>query len=315
MMERPSLYKTSSLSELMALAEAATESSSPSSMESSTMRLVVLDYDDTLSPSSWVAARHREKKSEMTAEEAQLLMEVEKGIGGLLQAVRALGCAVVIITNADREWVEYSCARYLPRCMDLLSKVHVVSARHFEHVYPGRSVCWKAAAFTHVAKAFFATGNSDPRCRREIISIGDSNDERLAVRAAAAPLNATPKAIKLVDSPRLWTVARQLQTVAHCLPFLVYSDHAVDVDVAAVLHLSLSLFPPKHDKDETKDELQLNHHLWQDAAWGVLSAIRFQGSSSKDNRKQQQKTLEPTIAPITQTISRIISDPTIPAAA
>lgn len=189
----------------------------------------------------------------------------------------------MIITNADEEWVKFSSARFLPRIVPLLARVRVVSARHYESLYPGRSVCWKAAAFTHVAKAFFAAGDEAaaaarlaaglppaPAPPREIISVGDSNDERLAVRAAAAPLAATPKAIKLVDAPSLHTIACQLHTVSTCLPFVAAREHAIDVDVAAILNY----VGAAHADTSVGDVLQ---RVWQDAAWGLLTAIRFQG--------------------------------------
>ena len=106
------------------------------------------------------------------------------------------------------------------------------------------------------------------------MSIGDSNDERLAVRAAAQPLDATPKAVKLVDAPSLHTLACQLRTVTTCLPFLAQAGHAIDVDVAAVL----SYVGVAHaDGGPVHDALQ---RVWQDAAWGLLTAIRFQSAQA-----------------------------------
>jgi len=242
-------------------------------MASSTMRLCILDWDDTLCPSSWVSSN----TDSATDRDLLLLRAVEEGISSLLRTVEALGCSVVVITNADEEWVRFSCARFLPRVMPLLARVHVVSARQYEGIYPGRSVCWKAAAFTHVAKAFFGSRDGP----REIISIGDSNDERLAVRAAAAPLGATPKAIKLVDSPRLHTVACQLHTMTTCLAALVQSDVSLDVDVTTILnymHIKARSDCGVVDVDINEvDTPDLVQRIWQDAAWGLLAAIRFQG--------------------------------------
>jgi len=277
-------------------------------------RLVVLDWDDTCCPSSWIASslgargpshqngappshrRQHPPKAELlldaalettSADEdvAERLRDVEAGIAAVLRTAEALGCAVAIITNADEAWVRFSCQRFLPRVVPLLARVGVVSARHYEGLYPGRSVCWKAAAFTHVAKSFFGTtthgalssgaaDQSPPHPAREIISIGDSNDERLAARAAAAPLLATPKALKLVDAPRLGTVACQLHTVATCLPVLVEARHAVDVDLAAILAASRA-----RDAVSAASVIPASdvHRVWQDAAWGVLTAIRVQG--------------------------------------
>ena len=279
----------------------------------------------------------------MTQRDAEALGHIEEGIAALLERATALDMRVVIITNADEDWVRFSSARFLPRVVPLLSQIKVVSARQYrsprgirlpttrgaaaagdvdsprrrvaergssaetscrtrivrgdespnadrprrqvagkcrprparayryEPLYQGRSVCWKAAAFTHVAKAFFQEAG---RGAREVVSIGDSNDERLAVRAAAQPLDATPKAVKLVDAPSLHTLACQLRTVTTCLPFLAQAGHAIDVDVAAVL----SYVGVAHaDGGPVHDALQ---RVWQDAAWGLLTAIRFQSAQA-----------------------------------
>ncbi|KAJ1458289.1 hypothetical protein M885DRAFT_513397 [Pelagophyceae sp. CCMP2097] len=231
------------------------------------VRLCVLDWDDTCCPSSWIAATPEANYDDPA--NLELLRSIESNVVLLFKAIEQVGCSVVIITNADDEWVRFSARRFLPRIAPLLARVRVVSARHYEGLYPGRSVCWKAAAFTHVGRAFF--GGVEGGGTREIISIGDSNDERLAVRAAAAPLHATPKAIKLVDAPTLRTVAAQLRTVTTCLPFLVLSEHAIDVDVSAILnYMNLSSAAP------SGGEADHTTQIWHEAAWGVLTAIRFQ---------------------------------------
>ena len=234
------------------------------------LRLMVIDYDDTLCPSSWIAAA---PERQATENDLAILQHVEESIAGLLRQADALGCSVVIITNADEEWVKFSSRRFLPRVVPLLARVRVVSARHYEALYPGRSVCWKAAAFTHVAKAFFAEATPADARPREVLSVGDSNDERLAVRAAAQPLKAVPKAVKLVDAPSLHTVACQLRTVTTVLPFVAAAAHAVDVDVAAVL----AYVGAAHRDAPVADALR---RVWQDAAWGVLTAIRFQSGAA-----------------------------------
>jgi len=233
-------------------------------------RLLVLDYDDTLCPSSWIAAQ---PDRQATERDLAILRLVEDTVTALLTRADALGMRVVIITNADEDWVRFSSQRFLPRIVPLLARVRVVSARQYEALYPGRSVCWKAAAFTHVAKAFFAEPHCEALGAREVISVGDSNDERLAVRAAAAPLDAVPKAVKLVDAPSLHTIACQLHTVATCLPFVAQAEHALDVDVAAILAY-VGGAPPR--EGPVGDVLQ---KVWQDASWGLLTAIRFQSTA------------------------------------
>ena len=233
---------------------------------------MVLDYDDTLCPSSWISAAP-ERVHAATDADAECLRRLEDGIEALLQRAEALNCKVVIITNADEDWVRFSSQQFLPRIVPLLQNLRVVSARRYEHLYPGRRVCWKAAAFTHVAKAFFHGEDPSGTRPREIVSIGDSNDERLAVRAAAAPLDATAKAIKLVDAPSLDTVACQLVAVTAALPFLAAAKTSVDVDVAAVLAY---VGAAHRDDGPAQDAVQ---RVWNDAAWGLLTAIRFQDAN------------------------------------
>ena len=118
---------------------------------------------------------------------------------------------------------------------------------------------------------------------------------RFAVRAAAAPLSATPKAIKLVDAPSLHTIACQLHTVTICLPFIAHSDHAIDVDVSAIL----SYVGAAQRDGPVHDVLQ---RVWQDAAWGLLTAIRFQGTEQQYSTLQQQpQPSDPNASPIPAT--------------
>merc|ERR1711998_149070 len=55
---------------------------------------------------------------------------------------------VVIITNAERGWVEMSAARFMPTTQLLLSELTVVSARStYEPEFPDDPLNWKVAAF------------------------------------------------------------------------------------------------------------------------------------------------------------------------
>ena len=88
----------------------------------------------------------------------------------------------------------------------------MVSARStYERFYPGAPLCWKAAAFAHEAnQVFSAVGSEDPQIAREIISFGDSNEERTAVKIAAGQLDATAKSVKFVDLPNPEQLRKQV---------------------------------------------------------------------------------------------------------
>ena len=97
---------------------------------------MVLDYDDTLCPSSWISAAP-ERVHAATDEDAACLRRLEDGIESLLERAVALGCRVVIITNADEDWVRFSSQQFLPRIVPLLQNLRVVFAPASKSTKPG----------------------------------------------------------------------------------------------------------------------------------------------------------------------------------
>ena len=200
------------------------------------------------------------------------LRRLEDGIEALLQRAEALNCKVVIITNADEDWVRFSSQQFLPRIVPLLQNLRVVSARRYEHLYPGRSVCWKAAAFTHVAKAFFHGEDPSGARPREIVSIGDSNDERLAVRAAAAPPGRHGKGHK---------AGRRAVARHGCVP--ARGRRPLSFPRGGARRPSTSTWrrcwPTWARRTATTGPRRTPSRVWNDAAWGLLTAIRFQDAN------------------------------------
>jgi len=131
---------------------------------------------------------------------------------------------------------QYSSRRFMPRLMPLLEGLRVVSARStYERFYPGAPLCWKAAAFAHEAnQAFGDVDNSSPpsgqpHTQREIISFGDSNEERTAVKIAAGQLNAVAKSVKFVDLPSPEELSKQVETVCGWLEWICNHDQELDL--------------------------------------------------------------------------------------
>ena len=65
---------------------------------------------------------------------------------------------MVIITNSDEGWVQYSAEKYCPYLVSVMERYRVVSARTgYEQFYPGQTLCWKAAAFAHEVNEIFSS--------------------------------------------------------------------------------------------------------------------------------------------------------------
>jgi hypothetical protein len=164
---------------------------------------------------------------------------------------------VIIVTNSDDGWVKYSCERIVPNLLPVLEKYKIVSARsNYEKFYPGQPLCWKAAAFAHEANEIFQTFDSmrcgkAERCpslelsdvssedsfdsaaktssRREIVSFGDSMEERTAVRIVSDQLDSLPKSVMFVPSPTPLQILGQLHMLTSHMHYIC--EHATGLDL------------------------------------------------------------------------------------
>ena len=176
---------------------------------------------------------------------------------------------VIIITNSDEGWVQFSAERYVPNLIPIISKYRIISARtSYEKFYPGQPLCWKAAAFAHeVNETFSAYANitkgdsslfdtledtlvstdesSDdsqdetktsplhiPKSLKEVISFGDSIEERTAVKIVAGQLSATSKSVMFVSSPTPEQLIGQLSLLAGHMKHVCESDDSLDLEIS-----------------------------------------------------------------------------------
>ncbi len=197
---------------------------------------------------------------------------------------------VIIITNSDDGWVHFSCQRYLPFLLPVISKYRIVSARtDYEHFYPGQPLCWKAAAFAHEVNETFAESdlkrsiseernsmeidtnrvsadnrikNASPfdslastddssddsrndrkvrlirkkrpssKSTREIISFGDSMEERTAVKIVAEQLMALPKSVMFISSPTPEQLVGQLSMLQSHMKYICTHLSSLDLEIS-----------------------------------------------------------------------------------
>lgn len=171
---------------------------------------------------------------------------------------------VIIITNSDDGWVKYSCERFVPRLLPVLDKYRIVSARtRYERFYPSQPLCWKAAAFAHEVNEVFesygsravdGTDDSDTAssrslestdvstdsgsdqdskvAKKEIISFGDSMEERTSVRIVAEQLGATPKSVMFVSSPTPSQLIGQLHMLTTHMKSVCDHGSSLDMEIS-----------------------------------------------------------------------------------
>jgi hypothetical protein len=167
---------------------------------------------------------------------------------------------VILITNSDEGWVQFSAERYCPKLLPVVAKYRIVSARtRYEKFYPGQPLCWKAAAFAHEVNEIYEKLNNsmdgasscgsmegtdvsstssmesameeDTLEQREIISFGDSNEERTAVKIVSGQLDARYKSVKFLPGPTLLQVIGQLYMLTNHMQFVFDSNKPLDMHI------------------------------------------------------------------------------------
>lgn len=166
---------------------------------------------------------------------------------------------MIIITNSDEGWVNYSAAKYCPKLIPIVAKYRVVSARTcYEKFYPGQPLCWKAAAFAHEVNEIFeqlhddsnscvsmegtdvssassvdCESDEDKPIRREIISFGDSLEERTATNIVSKQLDALPKSVMFLNSPTPLQIIGQLHMLADHMGFVCDNRTSLDLKISS----------------------------------------------------------------------------------
>jgi len=195
--------------------------------------LFVLDWDDTILPSSWIQRQglRLDEGSELADWQQELLSEVAMAAAGLLRMTKERG-TVVLVTNAERGWIELSCRKFMPELMPCIEGVRIVSARtSYEGPFCVGPLDWKVRAFeAEVARIWRV---ADSRRTKNIHSIGDGVHEREALLLATQGLvNCLSKSLKFVERPDIGQLLRQHELIAEHLGRIVQHDGDLDVCIS-----------------------------------------------------------------------------------
>lgn len=194
--------------------------------------VIIFDWDDTLLASSFLASKGYKLDSTMerTPEIDNQLKHLESSVIALLTMALNFG-RVHIITNAENGWVQLSAQKFIPGVLPLLgSKVKVVSARSsYESMFPVSPQApqkWKFCAFQEKIMS------SNCKCERNIISFGDSQVEREAVRLVTRGLqNTRTKSVKFAEKPSMEQLRRQIELVTNCFAYIFKYDGDLDLEL------------------------------------------------------------------------------------
>merc|ERR1719440_2568451 len=184
----------------------------------------------------------------------ELFNRHQNAVIALLRLAVTLG-QVVIVTLAEVGWVATSCRNFMPRVGSLLDELglEVVYAR--EHL-PSRYVkqaqengndvtkVLKTRAISQTIKKFYGMGHEE-RSWKNVISIGDSAAERLALRdviirhvqldSRGAYKECRCKVVQLLPEPSLEQLTAEAQVLLSWLLTIVCQDDDVDIDFSEMV--------------------------------------------------------------------------------
>eukprot|EP01054_Gregarina_sp_Poly1_P000634 Gregarina_sp_Poly_1__633@NODE_114_length_13862_cov_162_782240_g101_i0_p5_GENE_NODE_114_length_13862_cov_162_782240_g101_i0NODE_114_length_13862_cov_162_782240_g101_i0_p5_ORF_typecomplete_len356_score49_83PNK3P/PF08645_11/0_15_NODE_114_length_13862_cov_162_782240_g101_i028893956 len=179
--------------------------------------ILIFDWDDTLCPSTWLATHDLtlDDLCSVPPEFESLLLRMALCSQKTLEVAARLG-TVVIVTNAEQGWIEMSCRKFLPSLYKYLSSFKQLSARTmYESASASCPFAWKQLAFKKEIYSHFTRTQVK---KKNVISLGDSAHERLAIISVTRNLASTQEGLPRVSGTltELPPDPEFVRTLGHC---------------------------------------------------------------------------------------------------
>ena len=187
--------------------------------------VIILDWDDTLFPTSWVVKNNINViDAESRWKYIPMFSDLDKTLYRLIQRLKKYG-KVVIVTNALENWLN-NAVTVLPRTAQLISSVKILSARQLFQSKFNNMEEWKKQTFKKIINKEI---NNDQTLN--IISIGDAEYEYKAL-VDLYDYNKNNKkilkSIKLIQNPTHNILIDQLLVLYNAIPELCTSTCHID---------------------------------------------------------------------------------------
>ena len=180
--------------------------------------LIILDWDDTLFPTTWVTTNDINIKNINNNQNTILsyFKQVDIELERLLKVLLKCG-HVAIITNAMLNWINIS-SNILPKTSNILANgdnnydIEIISARGVYQQYSKDPMDWKKMAFEEILK------NNKSRKVNNIISIGDAEYEYKALinlyeDCKSAKIYKLLKSVRFVKYPTNHVLLDQIRVI------------------------------------------------------------------------------------------------------
>ncbi len=199
--------------------------------------LIILDWDDTLFPTSWLVSNNINIKinpEDIPENIKKEFFDLEKIIFNFIDHVKNLG-NLFIITNSEEGWVHFSC-KFMPNISRILSDVHIISARTMYYDdYPNNPEIWKQKVFSNIINTYILKNNIN-NSLLDIISIGDSYNDREALLIASEQYKdiIRTKSFLLIQKPCITKINRQIDLMHKCMDYIISHKNNLDLSLTVV---------------------------------------------------------------------------------
>ena len=288
--------------------------------------VTVLDWDDTLIPSTWLKEQGLTgaalaDRFGITKEMVDACEEVAPYVQRVIQKAQEYG-KVFIITNGTHGWVENSCGLFMPSIRNLVLSLPIISAADLYRYFSKDPISWKRMAFRRdlLDRAF----GGMPRAARVVISIGDGYAEQQASRnlmmigSYSQVGLLSVRSLKIVESSSPAVLIRQLDEICQVLPSLATQSGDFDLQwntvplakpVAApiapvaktIAPLPIVVTEPEEKKQEEEDQVApyiKAVNLWSESYIRALfPTLRSNGLLVVTELPQIKRTLARSVTP------------------
>ena len=184
--------------------------------------LVILDWDNTLFPTTWVSKNFINlHNTEIRDKYLEFFSELDDLLFNLLKKI-SYKSKIIIVTNAMPLWIKISSC-VLPKTQNLLNYIKVVSARKNYQKVSSDYTEWKKLAFNAEVK-----NQLNIKDKQNIISIGDASYEYKAL-INLYNKDRILKSMKFLEEPTFDVLKDQLEVVSNNIDKVIDYDKHLDL--------------------------------------------------------------------------------------
>lgn len=190
--------------------------------------LIILDWDDTLFPTSWTTKNNFDFANDYNANDIILTFSQLDTVMSILLLKLTKNNRVIIVTNATKKWVMMS-ERIIPNSYKfIIGNIPIFSARDLysssTNIMPSD---WKKCVFVDIME-------KSNRSFKNILSVGDAEYEIDALSNLHKKYKIKGKTLRFVKNPNYKQIIEQLEMLTKTIDKIMESKRLVDLSFSTI---------------------------------------------------------------------------------